>query len=154
MASQPSQQPTGMRKICIRSRLGDYPGLANEHVAFFDRFDQKAGREVRHFILIAEATKLMFEPWDWKNRWYIDLVAVRWIDEDTLELDDLYIDIIVEGHGPTYRIIDLEEFADALKDQKISPAAVHNPLCRLQEFLDRHLHGGKDFPPAIIRLLM
>lgn len=140
-----------MRKIQIRSRLGEIPGLADDTLAFFDRLDPKAGYMVRHFILLHESTKLMYEPWGWKNRWYIDLVGVRWVDENTLELDDLYVDVIVEGDGPTYRIIDLEEMADALMNQAISIDAMHEPLHRLQQFLDNHLHGGKDFPPAVIQ---
>jgi predicted RNA-binding protein associated with RNAse of E/G family len=148
-----------LRKITVRSRLGEIPGFINEStaetdtpaVAFFDRFDAKAGRVVRHFVFIDEAVKLMHEPWDWKDRWYIDLVEVRWADENTLELDDLYVDVIVEGNGPIYRMIDLEELADALRDQKISVERIHEPLCRLQRFLDEHLHGGKDFPPEAIR---
>ena len=140
-----------MRKIRIHSRLGELPGLANDRVAIFDLFDPKAERIVRHFVLIHEATKLMFEPWDWKNKWYVDLVDVRWVDENTLLLKDLYLDIIVEGNGPTYRIIDLDDLADALMNQKISVEAIHAPLWRLQQFLDNHLHDGKDFPPAIIQ---
>lgn len=144
------ERTTDMHNILIRSRLGEFSGLANDTVAIFDCFDPEAGRMVRHFVLLQEAVKLMFEPWDWKDRWYVDLVGIKWVDENTLELKDLYIDIIVEGNGPTYRIIDMEEFADALKNQKISADAIHEPLHRLQQFLDNHLHGGKDFPPAII----
>ncbi len=140
-----------LRKITIRSRVGEFPGLTDEHIAIFDRFDSKSDHVVRHFILLMEAAKLMYEPWGWKDRWYIDLVDVRWIDAHTLELDDLYVDVIVEGNGPTYRIIDLEEMADAFIEKKISVEAMHAPLHRLQRFLDKHLHGGKDFPPAALQ---
>lgn len=140
-----------LRNITIRSRLGEYPGFTDEQVAVFDRFSASAGRVVRHYVLLDESTKLMYEPWDWKERWYIDLVAVRWADADTLELDDLYLDVIVEGSGPTYRMIDLEELADALASGEVSVETMHAPMQRLQRFLDDHLHGGKDFPPAAIR---
>ena len=140
-----------MRPITIRSRLGEFTGLTDETTALFDRFDPKAGRVVRHYILLHEAVKLMYEPWGWKNRWYIDLINVRWVDADTLELDDLWVDVIVEGSGPTYRIIDLEELADALSCGKVSVETMAEPLHRLQRFLDDHLHGGKDFPPAVLQ---
>lgn len=142
---------TSLRHITIRSRLGDFPGLANEQVAIFDRHDPRAGRVVRHYILLNEAVKLMYEPWGWIDRWYVDLVGIRWADAGTLELEDLFVDVIVEGNGPTYRIIDLEELADALLDGKVSVETMHEPLHRLQRFLDDHLHGGKDFPPRAIR---
>jgi predicted RNA-binding protein associated with RNAse of E/G family len=145
---------TLLRLVTIRSRLGDFTGLANADAAIFDRFDPKAGRVVRHYILLNESVKLMFEPWGWVNQWYVDLVSIRWIAADTLELADLYIDVIVEGSGPVYRLIDLEEFADALRDGKISAEDMNTPLHALQRFLDDHLHGGKDFPPAAIRPMM
>jgi len=52
----------GLRKITIRSRLGKFPGLTAEEVAVFDRLDPFAERDVRHYVFLHEATKLMFEP--------------------------------------------------------------------------------------------
>ena len=140
-----------MRPITIRSRLGEFTGVTDEITAVFDRFDPKAERIVRHYVLLHEGVKLMYEPWGWKDRWYIDLIDVRWMDADRLELDDLWVDVIVEGNGPTYRIIDLEELADALSSGKVSVQTIAEPLRRLQRFLDDHLHGGKDFPPAALQ---
>jgi predicted RNA-binding protein associated with RNAse of E/G family len=68
-------------------------------------------------------------------------------------LEDLIVDVIVEDDGPTYRIIDLEELADAMVSGAVSVESLHAPLRELQRFLDAHLHGGKDFPPAVIRPL-
>lgn len=142
---------TPLRKITVCSRLGAFPGLTDGRVAVFDRFDPKADGVVRHYILLDEATKLMYQPWGWQNRWYIDLVDIRWTDADTLTLVDLLVDVIVEENGPTYRIIDLEELADALLSGQVSIETMHAPLHRLQRFLDNHLHGAKDFPPAALR---
>ncbi len=140
-----------MKNITIRSRLGEIVGVTDGEVAAFDRFDPKADRIVRHYVLLKESTKLMHEPWGWKDRWYVDLVDIRRIDEDTIELDDLYLDVIVEGNGPTYRMIDMEELADALVDQKVSIETLRGPFHCLQRFLDSHLHGGKDFPPVALQ---
>ena len=140
-----------LRPIKIRSRLGEFQGLTDEQVAIFDRLDPKAHHVVRHYILLHEAAKLMYEPWGWKERWYIDVVQIEWLDADMLKLDDLYLDIIVEGNGPTYRLIDIEELADALLNRQVSIEVLHAPLHGLQRFLDNHLHGGKDFPPAAIQ---
>ncbi len=142
-----------MRRIMIRSRLGEFTGLTHETVAIFDRFDPKGDRVVRHFILLEEAAKLMYQPWGWKNQWYIDMVDLRWVDENTLELEDLFLDVIVENNGPTYRAIDLDELADALANHQVSIAMISGALHRFQTFLDNHLHGGKDFPPAVFQPL-
>jgi predicted RNA-binding protein associated with RNAse of E/G family len=143
-----------LRKINIQSRLGLLPGWSDGSIALFDRFDDKADRVVRHFVLLEKSVKLMYEPWGWQDRWYIDLVEVRWQDAQTLTLEDLYLDVIVEGNGPTYRMIDLEDLASALGEGKINVQRLQEPLRRLQRFLDDHLHGGKDFPPAAIKSYM
>jgi hypothetical protein len=56
-----------MKTIKILSRLGENTGYCNNDIAFFDKFDDKAFKNVRHFLLINEGIKLMFEPWGWKN---------------------------------------------------------------------------------------
>jgi hypothetical protein len=50
----------------IKSRLGEIEGFANEEIAYFDKYDPKAGKVIRHFILLDENIKLMYEPWGWK----------------------------------------------------------------------------------------
>ena len=77
-----------------------------------------------------------------------------WIDSSSIELCDLDIDIIIEGNGPTYRMIDLEEFGDALVANERNIVKRQVALHRLQQFLDEHLHGSKDFPPTSIRPFM
>ena len=62
--------------------------------------------------------------------------------------------VIVQFNFPSGnldRIIDLEELADALLTSKVCITTMHAPLLCLQRFLDNHLHGGKDFPPAAIQ---
>jgi predicted RNA-binding protein associated with RNAse of E/G family len=141
---------SGLRSITICSRLGKLPGLSDGQSAMFDCFDERARRVVRHFVLLEKNVKLMYEPWTWKERWYVDLVDVQWADPQTLVLEDLWLDVIVEANGPTYRLIDLEELADALLAGATTIERMHAPLRALQRFLDEHLHGGKDFPPAAL----
>ncbi len=143
-----------MREIIICSRLGELVGITDDQVACFDLFDPKGQQMVRHYILLQESVKLMYQPWGWKNQWYVDLIDLHWLDANTLQLDDLWVDVIVEGNGPTYRIIDLEEMADAFLSHQVSVETMHAPLHNLQKFLDNHLHGGKDFPPAVIQPFM
>jgi predicted RNA-binding protein associated with RNAse of E/G family len=143
-----------MQKITVRSRLGEKEAITDGIVAAFDHYDSEAGRDVRHYILLDESVKLVHEPWGWQNRWYVDLVQITTVDDTTVQLADLYVDIIVEGNGPTYRVIDLEEFIDALASGDIGVEELRDPLHRLQAFLDCHIHAGRDFPPACIRSFM
>jgi hypothetical protein len=52
-----------MRKILIHSRLGEIEGFTDGVVAAFDFFHEDAGEDVRHYVLLNESVKLMFEPW-------------------------------------------------------------------------------------------
>ena len=139
-----------VKSVAIHSRLGDFSGKSNNHVAFFDCFDKKSGKMIRHFVLLQYGVKLMFEPWGWKNEWYGDFIDITCRSDSVLDLDDLYLDIIIQGNGPTYRIIDAEELADAFEKGKIFSEKLCLVLRNLQKFVDDHLHQGRDFPPRKI----
>ena len=143
-----------MRPLTILSRLGENSGYGNDEIVFFDRYDEKAVKNIRHFLLINEGFKLMYEPWGWKNEWYVDLVKINWHNENTVEFIDQYIDIIIEGNGPTYRIIDFEDYANAIINKKITVDEIKHQFIQIQNFLDGYLHRGKIFPPKIICELM
>jgi hypothetical protein len=88
--------------------------------------------------------------------WYIDLVTVTH-DRDLITIWDQYIDVIVATDGRPYRLLDLDEFAQAITDGHLSVAEAVDGLIRWQRFLDRHLHNGRfpaagwtDFPPAAL----
>ncbi len=141
-----------MRAVTIQSRLGETKGYRNEELAYFDLFDPGAEREVRHFILLQCNIKLIYEPWGkLVKEWYADLIAIDYVDEDTIKLTDLYLDLIIEGNGPTYRTLDFDDLAEALLKQEVTAAEIEQPLKNLQKFLDNHLHKGKDFPPAVMK---
>jgi predicted RNA-binding protein associated with RNAse of E/G family len=140
-----------LNPIKIISRLGEIDGFANEEVAYFDRYDSKAGKIIRHFIMLDENIKLMYEPWGWKEEWYADLINIEYVNNLEIKITDLYIDIIIEGNGPTYRMIDFEDVVKALVRNEIQAEQLEKPFKKLQEFLDSHLHKGKDFPPTAIR---
>jgi len=68
---------------------------------------------------------------------------------------DLYIDVMVPMDGRHYRMLDLDEFADAIDDGSLSMEQATDALRRWQRFIDRHLHAERapvgnwtDFPPA------
>jgi len=140
-----------MHPITIVSRLGKINGMSNEQIVYFDSYDQKSSKNIRHFILIEESIKLMYEPWGWKDQWYVDLIKIETISQNEIHIKDMYIDIIVQGNGPTYKIIDFDDFSDALVKGLININDIEFTLKKLQNFLDHHLHDCRDFPPTIIK---
>ena len=144
-----------MKRISILSRLGEQHGVSDGRVAAFEHFHKEAGRNVRHYVLFEKSVKLMFEPWTVKNHWYVDLVKIDKVDEQTIELTDLYLDVWVKGNGPTYEMMDMHELGKALANGDVAPEQMKEPLAGLQRFLDDHLNfGAKDFPPACIKPFM
>jgi hypothetical protein len=94
------------------------------------------------------------------DTWYVDLVTVEQ-DGNRYTFRDLYIDVMVPMDGRHYRILDLDEFADAIDDGSLPIEVATDALHRCQQFLDRHLHADRapveawtDFPPAAIRPLL
>jgi hypothetical protein len=93
------------------------------------------------------------------NTWYVDLIHVTHLD-DRIVLRDLYIDVMVPTDGRHQRMLDLNEFAEAIDKGTLDPAIATDGLRRWQLFLDRHLHHGRDpadhwidFPPQRVRAL-
>ena len=93
------------------------------------------------------------------DSWYVDLVTVD-AQGDRYTFRDLYIDVIIPTDGRHHRMLDLDEFADAMADGTLSLQEGIDGLRRWQRFLDRYLHAGRwpqaewsDFPPASVRRL-
>lgn len=144
-----------LRPVAVQSRLGDIPGHTDGEVAFFDdAADSTTTSLIRHFVLLKQGVKLMYEPWGWRKEWYADIVQVEHIGDDTIKLVDLYVDVIVEGDGPTYRVIDLDDLASAVATGAIEPDHLATALRQLHGFVDGYLHRGRDFPPRCIRPYM
>ena len=104
----------------------------------------------RYFWLLNYGAQLIYEPFGWRDTWYVDMVGFRHGRHDgmdTISVDDEIVDIIVEGHGPTYRLVDLDELAAALTGETLSASAAAAVLTRTQVFLDAFLHRHAPFPP-------
>jgi hypothetical protein len=93
------------------------------------------------------------------DTWYVDLVTVEQ-NGSTFAFRDLFIDVMVPMDGRHYRLLDLDEFADAIDNGVLSTKQATDALHRWQRLLDRHLHAERapsdtwtDFPPASIRPL-
>jgi predicted RNA-binding protein associated with RNAse of E/G family len=97
---------------------------------------------------------------DGRDMWYVDLVTVE-RNGNKFTFRDLSIDVMVPLDSRHYRLLDLDEFADALDSGVLSAKDAADALRRWQRFLDRHLHADRapsntwtDFPPWSIRPLI
>ncbi|MBB4908350.1 putative RNA-binding protein associated with RNAse of E/G family [Actinophytocola algeriensis] len=87
----------------------------------------------------------------------MDLVHVS-TTQDSITVRDLYADVLVPTDGRHQRLLDLDEFADAIEAGQLDVATAVDGLRRWQRFLDRHLHAARDpsetwtdFPPQRLR---
>lgn len=106
----------------------------------------------RYFWLLNYEAQLVWEPFGWHNEWYVDMVQFHYGRQDgqeTLLVRDNVIDLVIEGHGPTYRLLDLDELAKSLETTNDLVAA-QRALLGTQRFLDAFLHRGAPFPPPAI----
>ena len=91
-----------------------------------------------------------------RDSWYADLVSVERHDS-TYTFLDLYIDVVVTMDGRGYKVLDLDEYAEAMSNGVLSLKDGLDGLRRCQEFLEGYLHEGAwepsvwaDFPPQAI----
>lgn len=92
-----------------------------------------------------------------RDSWYVDLVSIE-RSGNTYTILDLYIDVVVTTDDRGYRVLDLDEYADAMATGALGLEEGLDGLRRWQTFLDEHLHdnawessGWPDFPPERIR---
>jgi hypothetical protein len=120
-------------------------------------------REQRSFVLLETGFQInqpVIFPEQQRGWWYCDLVSV--VDEGgVLQVFDHWIDVIVGPPDHPYRVLDLDEYADAIAAGVIDIATGIDGLGRTQKFLDRHLNRRHDtrrdtwpdFPPRAIAAL-
>jgi len=117
----------------------------------------------RSFVLLDDGVQInrpVVFPAAQRGWWYCDLVGL--VDEgDVLRVDDLWIDVIVGPPGHPYRLLDLDEYGDAIASGRLGVAAAVDGLRRMQSFLDRRLNrrheadrSRPDFPPAAVEALL
>jgi hypothetical protein len=162
--------------------FGPLPGLrAGDVVAYEfelpERFEPWPGRTrlERTFVLLDVGVSFANPCWSRSTKpdgsvvetdpmgtdsWYVDLVTVQPRGNDGYVFLDLYLDLIVPTDGRHYRMLDLDEYADAMLNGTLSLSETADGLRRWQMFLDRYLHCGRwpsadwsDFPPASVREL-
>lgn len=161
--------------------FGPLPGYRLDNVVAYEfelspRFEPWPGRTLleRTFVLLDVGVSFANPCWvrhtrpdgavtevdpNGRDSWYVDLITVE-AQGDRYIFRDLYIDVLVPTDGRHYRMLDLDEYADAMHHGTIPPDVAIDGLRRWQRFLDRHLHAGRwppttwpDFPPRAIRTL-
>jgi hypothetical protein len=132
----------------------ELPALRYDRLVVRDETYHRHAGLRRYFWLVDHHVQMVFEPFGWTNEWYVDLVAIRVESRDGMpvyHMTDAHLDIVVEGMGPTYRVVDLDELADALRSGAIDLVAACDVMSHAQRFLDTYLHRGAPFPPPEIR---
>jgi hypothetical protein len=164
-----------------RGLLGPLPGVRHKDVLAYEfelpaEFLPWPGRTnlQRVFVLLDLGVSLSRPVWrevtlangdtglglDDPDSWFVDLVQITRAG-NRYTSRDLYLDVIVPLDGRHQRVLDLDEFADALAEGSLDASDAVDGLRRWQAFLDRHLHCDRDpaaawtdFPPAAIAPLL
>lgn len=156
--------------------FGPLPGVRAGDVLAYEfelpaRFIPWPGRTLleRVFVLLDLGVSMSAPPWrsnglvnrdqTGPDAWYVDLVHVT-ARPGSIIVRDLYIDVLVPTDGRHQRMLDLDEFADAIAEGHLETGIAIDGLRRWQRFLDRHLHaeraprhGWTDFPPQVLHEL-
>jgi uncharacterized protein DUF402 len=156
--------------------LGPLPGVRDGDVLAYefqlpDRFEPWPGRTLleRVFVLLDLGVSMSVPVWrrgrhvdrtaEGPTMWYVDLVKVE-VGPGSVVVRDLYADVAVPVDGRHQRMLDLDEFADAIEAGELSVVDAVDGLRRWQRFLDRHLHADRapqaewtDFPPRSLEKL-
>ncbi len=133
--------------------LPDQSAVQVGSAIYADPASSPYGPNRRLYWLPDYGVQLVYEPWDWRGEWYVDLVEVAREEgpgPSVYRVRDLEVDVVVEGMGPTYRVIDLEVFGRRAVAGEFALGDVERVLGCLQAFLDAFLHRGGPWPPPAI----
>lgn len=133
--------------------LSNQPAMRVGSIIYADPPVNPYGPGRRLYWLPDYGVQIVYEPWGWHQEWYVDMVEITHEDapeSDVYAVRDMEVDIIVQGNGPTYRVIDLEKFGDRVLSGEFRVEEVWRVLTGTQRFLDAFLHRGAPWPPPAI----
>jgi hypothetical protein len=153
----------------MRGTFGPFPGVRMGRVAAYefplrDVDSVRPGqlRQDRSYLLLDEGIQMSCPPGfpeQLAGWWYVDLVEIT-ENGNKIEVMDQYLDVIVGPPEHYYRVLDMDEFGDALAEGKLSVEQAIAGLRNFQRFLDTYLNrrhdiarSWPDFPPRAIRPL-
>lgn len=155
----------GQRVTVVRDGRVRAVGLRRDGVVAYDWGFSMHGRDYvqRSFVLLDDGVQInqpvVFPPRQ-QGWWYCDLVTVA-DDGEVLRVDDMWIDVIVGPPDHPYRLLDLDDYGQALADGRLTPSAAVDGLKRAQRFLDRRLNRRHEvertwpaFPPTEVEALL
>src|SRR3712207_2469974 len=96
--------------VLVESRIHDWRALSAvlvDRVLMRDETYHRHDGPRRYFWLLDEGVQMVYEPFGWRDEWYVDVVHIDTHRSDgqvTYRVTDWYLDFVVEGMGPTYRI--------------------------------------------------
>ncbi len=135
------------------SEFADQKAIMVGSVIYADQLCNLHNMRRRYFWLLEYQVQLVYEPFGWQHEWYVDLVEMErssTISSTVFTVRDMEVDIVVEGMGPTYRIIDLDVFGTRASAGEFSLTECRDVLLRTQRFLDAFLHREVYWPPPAI----
>lgn len=128
-------------------------GYEEEGILRFDFTNKRGSRRFfvmpRKCVMFADESSL--EQVIPNASWYVHVVDAVEAEPGVWVIEDRELDIVVEGDLRTYRVIDLDDFGQALCEGRIPLTDARRILERVQQFLDSHLHHRGGFPPREIR---
>jgi len=162
-------------EVVVRQSSSPVPALRNAQVLAYDlarlvptHTDPHRLWIERTYLLLDVGVQFKRPHWwcdDEPETWYVDLVKVEEAASHII-VRDLYLDLIVPTDGRPYRLLDPDEFGDALATGELSTADAIDGLRRWHHFLEQHVRyvGSRqdvgrapiwqDFPPACIQPFM
>ena len=153
----------------MRGAFGPFPGVRMGRVAAYefplrdvDFVRPGEARQDRSYLLLDDGIQMSCPPGFPEQQagwWYVDLVEIH-EDGNQIAVIDHYLDVIVGPPDHYYRVLDMDEFGDAVAKLKLTFEQAVTGLRNFQRFLDTHLNrrhetarGWPDFPPRAIRPL-
>ncbi len=141
-----------MQSITVIFGEAAWQGHMDGEVLYFD-FATTSGRPVRFIALRDKCIMFAHRFWPGDSplhvEWLVHIVDI--VERDPgrgiWQIIDREIDITIEKDLQTYKILDLEDFGEAISERRILPRDAYRLLRDTQGFLDTHLHGGPKFPP-------
>ncbi len=148
----------------VRDRQLRAAGCRRGDVIVYDWGFELRGQQHRQrtYVLLDDGFQInqpVIFPAEQKGWWYCDLVRITDCG-DEVHVEDLWIDVIVGPPDHPYRVLDLDEYAEAARSGALRADEAVDGLVRTQRFLDRRLNRRHetvrtwpDFPPAAVTAL-
>ena len=162
-------EPIQVMRRSPKGSAGPLPGWRMGRVACYEflMFDMPVRTgwlpRDRSYLLLDEGIQMACPPGGFPDEqdgwWYVDLVEIT-ENGDQVDVMDQYLDVIVGPPEHYYRVLDLDEFGDAIAAGALTAGQAVEGLRKFQRFLDTYLNrrhdttlGWPDFPPRAIRPL-